>query len=55
MKINDCTKCGHICHCVLDKKEHRLLSECICGECKCQDRNEDASYENNSSLIRVVT
>ena len=47
-----CEKCGHACHCVLDKREHRLLSDCICAECKCQqDRNEDASYENNGKGI----
>jgi len=52
MTDTTCKKCGHSCHCVLDKREHRLLSDCICAECKCQqDRNEDASYENNSGLV----
>ena len=41
-----CKKCNHLCHCI--EADHE---GCKCDGCKCNQRSEDASYENNSVVI----
>ena len=41
-----CKKCNHLCHCI--EADHE---GCKCDGCECNQRSEDASYENKSVVI----
>ena len=50
-----CKKCGHSCHCSLDKREHKIIVDCDCDNCEClqdqKDRANDLTYESNGGLV----
>ena len=46
MEERFCKKCNHLCHCI--EADHE---GCKCDGCECNQRSEDASYENNGGLV----
>ena len=41
-----CKKCNHLCHCI--EADHE---GCKCSGCECNQRAEDATYENGGVVI----
>ena len=36
--MKTCNKCEHICHCMAPPDEHKMIVECDCENCECNEK-----------------